>query len=325
MEALVNDLSLHGQFPDVTAFKAAIQQVMTLRALAKRYRRDVYCHRNLIEAQITPTLKINHVLNHFELSARRSIILWLQTQGPFWDDERAHGCDDWLSDPSGDVVTDTALAEAAFRRMHGADHHLVSFAPSDWMRTPLAVAWTRDDEADLLSDVPNHWAEETFEAALKAAPKPLESWNDVTATARARFNRLVFADDAFEPLHPCSFHPGAASALIERLDVLHRLTACFDANGKRSPEGQRIYNDHFADKGGGDGGGKSWFSPSSNDELNTFKSKLTFVHPDKPTETLICSWHGKVKIQQLRIHFHWPFTATDKCYVVYVGPKLTKR
>jgi hypothetical protein len=152
----------------------------------------------------------------------------------------------------------------------------------------------------------------------------MESWADVAAAAQVRFNRLVFANDAFEPLQPCPFHPGAASALIQRLDVLHKLNSCFDANGKRSPEGQRIFNDFFAEKGGGDGGGKSWFSPSSDSEMNTFKSKLTFARPDSPTEKLVCSWHGKVKIQQLRIHFHWPFTAADKCYVVYVGPKLTK-
>jgi len=52
---------------------------------------------------------------------------------------------------------------------------------------------------------------------------------------------------------------------------------------------------------------------------------MTFPDPDVQGETLFCSWHGKVKTPQYRIHFSWPVTAASPVYVVYVGPKITKR
>ena len=41
---------------------------------------------------------------------------------------------------------------------------------------------------------------------------------------------------------------------------------------------------------------------------------------------LFCPWHGKVSTRTLRIHFSpGQIRASDPLYVVYVGPKLTKR
>ena len=45
---------------------------------------------------------------------RCAVMIWLTKAGPFWDDVRRHRGDDWL-DCEGEVVTDTAVGEAAFR------------------------------------------------------------------------------------------------------------------------------------------------------------------------------------------------------------------
>ena len=45
--------------------------------------------------------------------------------GPFWDDLRNHGADDWL-ECKGKLVTDTAVGEAAFRTLHDSGCGLVS-------------------------------------------------------------------------------------------------------------------------------------------------------------------------------------------------------
>jgi hypothetical protein len=42
-------------------------------------------------------------------------------------------------------------------------------------------------------------------------------------------------------------------------------------------------------------------------------------------EKIFCTWHGKVKTPQYRIHFSWPISAVAPLYVVYIGPKITKR
>jgi hypothetical protein len=109
-----------------------------------------------------------------------------------------------------------------------------------------------------------------------------------------------------------------AERILVLLDVLQRLKQCFDEHGSRTMDGHVLYQQHFT-------GDKCWFSDSSDAEKEDFKSDLSFPHPDAPGETLFCTWHGKVKSPQYRIHFSWPVTAAAPVYVVYIGPKITTR
>jgi hypothetical protein len=79
-----------------------------------------------------------------------------------------------------------------------------------------------------------------------------------------------------------------------------------------------LYAAHFV-------GEKAWLTDSSDAEKRQFRSELTFPNPEKSGQHLFCSWHGKVKTPQLRIHFSWPIAANTPLYIVYVGPKITKR
>jgi hypothetical protein len=72
-------------------------------------------------------------------------------------------------------------------------------------------------------------------------------------------------------------------------------------------------------------GDNAWFSDSSEAEKNEFEESLTFPHPVEPGQTLFCTWHGKVKTQQIRIHFSWPVRWDTPLYILYVGPKITRR
>ena len=100
--------------------------------------------------------------------------------------------------------------------------------------------------------------------------------------------------------------------------MLQEIRNCVDDRGKRTPEAHKLYQKHFA-------GEKAWFSDSSKSEKDDFEDELTFENPSVGGEFLFCSWHGKVKWPQLRIHFSWPVRAAEPLYVVYVGPKITKR
>lgn len=325
MEILINDLSLHGQFPNVETFKTALGCIMRMRATAKTFGRTLFCHRNMAQAQVTLSQNMPQVVQMLDKDAGRAVMQWLTTHGPFWEDDRAHTADDYL-DAAGQVVTDSAVGEAAVRTAHGAEHHLVSFDPSDWLSSPVPVTWSRDAEPSPIIHVPNHWTESGLEAALKAAPRQVETWDQLGELSRLKFLRLVFSDDSFDPLRPVPFSLGAAKAILARLEVLNQFKGCFDSHGNRTAEGQRLYNDFFADKGGEGGRGTAWFSDSSDSEKSDFAGALTFKHPRKEGKTLSCPWHGKVRtLQHLRLHFSWPIRADEECFVVYVGPKLTKR
>lgn len=114
------------------------------------------------------------------------------------------------------------------------------------------------------------------------------------------------------------FANSAAHQLVTRFDTLSRFKSSFDEAGQRTAEGQRIYQDHFT-------GDNSWFSDSSDKEKNEYNKALTFKHPEVKGETLFCTWHGKIKYLQIRVHFSWPVQAESPLYVVFVGQKLTKQ
>ena len=248
---------------------------------------------------------------------RRALMQWLTRIGPFWEDIRQHSGDDDLLECNGDLVTDTAVGEAAYCLLHGVARSLVSLKPSSWLTSPLSVNWHENGHVRSV-EVRNYWDSDQLKATLESAPVPIGSWRDLEAVARTRCPDLTFANDSFDPLEGHPFGKGTAERLLARLNILHALKNCFNERGERTPEGHVLFQKHFT-------GDKAWFSDSSDTEKVEFESALTFAHPTNAGERLFCTWHGKVKTPQLRIHFSWPIRANKPLYVVYVGPKKTKR
>lgn len=318
----MNDRSLHEQFHEVGSFHEALDVVMTIRATVQRFGRSLHCHRNLLHAQLGPQLSFQQAVRALPKMQQRAVLPWLTRHGPFWDDLRQHSPDDWL-EWRGEIVTDTAVGEAAFANLHCMELHLVSFSPSDFTHVPVEVDWVHET-ARVRTCVPNHWEVDALQRLLESSPPPIASWADVEAIARARFDGLVVSGDAFVPLAGHPFAPAAANRVVLLLSILQRFRGCFDADGNRTQDGHKIYQDFFTGKKGGGGRG-ALFSDSSSTEKTDFESGLTFPHPERDGEKLFCPWHGKVQTPQLRIHFSYPVRADAPLYVVYVGPKITKR
>ena len=247
---------------------------------------------------------------------RKALMQWLVRSGPFWEDDRQHGPDDYL-ECKGEVVTDTAVGEAAHHLFHGISCGLVSMNPSSWLFSPVPVEW-HEGESTRSIGVPNYWDVQGLKIALDAASVSLASWRDLETVARRRCPDLTFSPNCFEPLRGHPFGTRAAQALLSRLAVLQDLKNCYDELGQRTLEGREMYTKHFT-------GQNAWFSDSSVTEKAVFRQSLTFPHPASAGETLSCTWHGKVKTPQLRVHFSWPVNAATPLYVVYIGPKITKR
>jgi hypothetical protein len=314
---LINDLSMDGQFHDITSFREAVARVMAIRQRILQHGYSLYGHRLLCSAQVTPAMVMQQAVGSMPEGERRAWMGWLTRQGPYWEDARTHHRDEWL-EVDGEPVTDHAVGEAALCIASRVERELVSFQPSSWLRDPIDVRWVRDNEtySDIL--VPNHWELASVEQTLDAKPRPVASWADVAARSVERCTRLTFGGDAFAPLWGQPFASGAAERIQALLNTLDRLKGCFNDDGTRTAEGHQLYQDHFT-------GDKAWFSDSSDTEKRAFADALTFRHPEYPNQTICCTWHGKVKTPQLRIHFSWPMTNSDPVYVVYVGPKLTKK
>jgi len=312
----VNDLSLAGQFHDIQSFHLAVARLMRIRQEIQRLGSSLYCHRNLAQAQITAGVAMQQAVQGLPMPERSAWMQWLTMQGPYWEDARLHGAEDWL-EVNGNIVTDTAVGEAAICCFRGLLRELVSFAPSAWLFTPVTVKWVHDDQSEEDICVSNHWDVASVQVSLAANPTRIASWRDLATQMHKACTRLTFAENAFEPLERYPFRPGAAERIHVLLNTLDKLRGCFDQGGRRNAEGHRLYSDHFT-------GTKAWFSDSSDTEKNAFRDELTFPHPRDPKRTLFCSWHGKVKTPpQIRIHFSWPIRSDTPLYVVYVGPKIT--
>jgi hypothetical protein len=316
MEFLLNDLCFHGQF-DEKSFVKAIDQLMTCKNLIREFGQNLYCHRNITQVKVTNTIYMYQAVNFLNREKRNAFMSWMTKQGPFWNDEQRHSSDDYMQ--CNDLcVTDSAIGEVAFRVFCGDDHRLLSIQPSKWIDSTLAVFWYIDDINNRTIDIFNHNASENLLVLLSQTAKQPTSWQDLSATCRSRFSRIIFSDDSFQPLKGYPFSPSAAKSIIEKLAVLEKMICCVNERGDRTNEGHQLYQQHFT-------GDKSWFSDSSHTEKNEFKSELTFKHPMLAGETLFCSWHAKIKTPQIRIHFSWPISFNSSLYVVYIGPKITKR
>jgi hypothetical protein len=318
MDFIVNDRSLHGQFKSQTAFIESFKNILTLRTAIERSRRSVRCSRELINAQISSESTLRDMLRAMDPNLRRVTTTWLANKGPFWDDEPLHGDDDWFEDHKGEIITKTGLGEAAMAILHSSPCATLTFDPSKWLQTPLSVHYVQNDRQRQEIAIPNHWTLSSLEPFLSTLRTPLASWEDLVQWAQDECPRIKLTPDIIRPLDGYPFLPGAAERFQELLKVLDTLQANVGADDHLLDRGIELQQNHFV-------GEKAWFTDSSDDEKRTFKSELTFPDPERPGKTILCGWHGKVKIGQMRMHFTYPLRYDRPLYVVYLGPKLTKR
>ena len=291
-----------------------------MRRLINNYGHQIYCQRNISQSQITSTQNMPQIAQFLTKEERNSILQWMDRHGPFWEDARNHSPDEWF-EYNHEIVTDTAIAEVAWCRYHGIEQRLVSFAPSNWEFSPIPVLWRNTSQHNISID--NFWEINQLETTLENLIVPPNSWEELDIFSRARWQNLFFSPDAFTPLNGYPFVHGCAQRISAILKILNHLKTCFDENGKRTNEGQEIYQNFFTGKKG-EGGRGALFKDSSDTEKNDFKHGLTFPHPEKPGETLFCSWHGSIQTPQYRVHFSYPIAAHETLYIVYIGPKITK-
>ena len=299
MQLIANDLSLHRQFYDFGIFRDSVSTVQMLRSTAKRFGRDIHCGRNLLHAEPLRGVPMSQAIARLSPDQRRATMSWLTSGGPFWDDLRQHGPDDYL-DCEGAVVTDSGVGEAAFKSLFGDQCALVSFVPSDWDYAPIEVALkhAEDGVADRVATLPNWRSVSDLERGLADVSLPIRTWDELKASCDMRFTRLCFAEDAFAKLAGVPFTTSFSPA--GRRVARHRRPAGKGFWSQWCPHGRSAANRsglYFS-------GENAPFSDSSVKEKREFRDRLMFSHPmKKGGESIWCPWHGKVRSLTLRIHF----------------------
>lgn len=312
----LNELSFHGQFPDVNAFKDAIGEMMKIRQTAIKFGKEIHCFRKLTDAQVTHSMSFVQILNFLKKDEQRALMAWFDRHGQFGEEGQHHSSDDYLAHHD-ELVTDSALGEAAYCLLKGVDRRVASLCPSNFEPSSLAVNFHLNSGEIESASVINYVTPKLIEMELEEYVSIPSSWNGLFDYCRLRFTELEFSTNCFNRLHGHPFVVSAAHAIVERFSVLNEFKSCFDTNGQRTARGQYLYQEYFT-------GSKAWFSDSSETEKNHFKKEMTFDHPVDDATKIFCPWHGKVKTPQLRIHFSWPVVNENPLFIVYAGPKITK-
>lgn len=320
MEWHINELSLTGQFASPEEFRAALESLLKLRRKEPLLRERLYCSRQLQSCQVTAIYNFSQAVRALNDRTFTSLVLgWVTKAGPFWTDDRASNEDDYFECEETDV-TDQGLGEAARRKIRDIDARCFSFQGSfaSFSDTPVPVIQGLPEDPIRTIEIDNCWQTAQIAASIQTQ-KVYRNWNDVDLEAKSRFTLLKLSDDATEPMRSVPFSKPIVDRIFELLEVLNCLVAEMNKQGALSPKGQSLLSQHFT-------GRKAWFTDESFTNKNNFKSEMTFKDPEDPDKSIFCSWHGKIKMQQIRIHFQWPLPKGETVIkVVYIGPKITKR
>lgn len=280
-----------------------------------------YYSRQLNTREVMPGLDLRQVVkNTGDRNFIQQVANLLSKRGPFWSENRRHSEDDYFA-YQDEVVTNMAIAEVAWRvANHQQDCYTVSFKPSNFNYSPLPVIWYQS-KGERFIDVQNFCEVNTLTTLLKSSLKPPTTWEELIQQCIKEYSHLTFADDLLDPLDSEPFSETIAKKVRELLSILDELNTCFGEDGKFNCRGQEIVENYFH-------GDKALFSDESESNKNRFETALTFKKPGSARgETIFCPFHGKVKMgKQYRIHFNWPKEqSTNPLYIVYIGPKITKR
>jgi len=266
-----------------------------------------------------PDAELLETINRIpDKNLKRTILSWLCNYGPFWEDAREHGSNDWFECNDEIIVTDSAVGEVASRILHGGDCGLITVSPSRWTYSPIHVTSraTEPNHSQLVC-VKNWWVPQELKLDLEKSRPAHNSWHELAEFFELRFNALIFFEESFNALFNLPFSKTVSKNIEKLLYVLNSFVNAYDSEGKRTHEGHQIYTDFFM-------GARAKFSDSSDSEKRKFRRELSFSDRSLGINGLSCPWHGKINNTiPIRIHFSWPPRAKENLYVAYIGPKLT--
>jgi hypothetical protein len=317
-EAHINDLSLSGQFEEFRQFRKTLDAILAFRLRNPSLASKIYCSKSLSARLVTKDQDLQRcILNTRDRNYIGLVLNWLTKSGPFWDDERFFNADDLFYFQDIDV-TDQGLGEATRRVIVGIEACSLSFLDDvgTFAQTPLNVTHGLLEQPIGTVAMPNFWQIDTLPEVLQSAP---ESWEQAVSVWADSYKDLIFASNLLEPLKRVPFDVRVADGIYDTLRILQILVSETQPDGSFTQVGMNAWQKYTV-------GDRPKITDESDDNKIRFKQDLTFKDPQDTQQTLFCTWHGKIKLNQFRIHFEWPRPKGQKSVkVVFIGPKITKK
>lgn len=312
MEFFFNELSIHNQFQSKEKFKAAVHQFRRYREAVTEAGLRLYIHRNIFERPILGSTFRKGIQKYFKRQQVRTLMNWFSKDGFFLPDDSFADIEDRFvcyypegAEEENKDITESALAECAFRKIAGESAGSISLEQSEFSWSPIKVLLSESDEAIIDNDYTPHSLKQRLEGLLPQ----MSSWTMLLERIE-HLPKVTLEPYVKVRLITNPFSQNIAEGVYSRAKELSEMAT---ANSLEQ------FNELFAKYATGT---KARFSDSSPSEKRDFKDVLTF-HVDN--KQCLCPYHGKVKIQQYRIHLVNRPAYGRSTRVVYIGPKLTKR
>lgn len=315
MSWYINDLSLAGQYQNTAAFLDDLKILMRQREQSPILRQKLYCSSTLHSLPVTSTDSFREAVFR-DKSVAQPVLAWLSKYGPFWDDNREQNPDDYFECNDNDV-TDQGLGEAARCLLHGRASISVSFPNGGFNYSPVVIVQGLPEEPLASIPIQNIWELSLLQGSVLASIPLPRNWHQMLEQVEMRFDRLVFSPQSIDELTLQPFSVSVVERIFELLRVLNEFMHCRNEDGTYTAKNQELINQYFS-------GSKAWFTDESDTNKQNFVKEMSFQDFECQGEKIFCSWHGKIKSPQYRIHFEWPVRLRSKLRIFYIGPKITK-
>jgi len=230
------------------------------------------------------------------------------------EDDRQPNEEDYFEYSAQDV-TNLGLGEAARRTLVGIEASCFSFIKSGFEYSPIDIQQGLPESPLNIVSVPNVWdVGDLCKFAAAAVPNPI-NWEQMLAQSQSRFDRLLIYPHSIEKLRGQPFSEYVIERIFVLLGVLQQFIECLNDDGSYSDSNHELIEQHFS-------GDKAWFTDESPTNKRKYSEEMNFS--DLEGGKVFCSWHGKIKTPQYRIHFEWPVKSQSKLRIFYIGPKITK-
>lgn len=314
MNIIFNELAICGKFDKV---EAVAELLLRLYASIQEASHSIVVTRGLLNRPALSSASVHDAILKAGKTQRTLLLSWLANNGPFTSDELVDLVDNlWWYD--AEDVTDYGLGEAAKRIKLGLD--FVSYSPSvgcdgKFDFSPIVVIQGLLEEPVGKTSIINLYSLDQIPKPKAKAERPPESWKQFIDFAVEKFDLLqIDTRNCLEALEKHPFNMNVVRRSQALMGVLNEIAAGIDDVGALSAGAIAIMTKHFQ-------GEKSWFS----DEEPSNPEVFWFYDNSNNRSRIYCSWHGKIKTPQFRIHFQWPIPVGQKFIkVLYIGEKLTK-
>lgn len=320
MQWIVNELSIDGNFESNDNFFELFLPFMRLRSSQKVISENLLCCRKIGDQPVFPGVTFSKaVMNYADKNTRTLILSWINKNGPFWDDDRAQNDDDYF-EFNGNDVTDNGLGECARRSILNQDVSTVSLlsAMSVFKADKLTTIHGLPEEPLGTIEISNITDTDTLRENAESVKERPKNWYEAVAHLRDKFDNLAISSDVEDQLQPHPFSSYVLERLEALLGVLQRLINSRDDKGNYTEQTHELLATFFR-------GEKAWFTDESESNKRDFEEELTFKDPLDEEKTIFCSFHGKIKSPQYRVHFEFPSAKDKVMKVAYIGPKITKK